>query len=124
MDESEYMAREIARALDDRKGINIVTMDLREITGCFCRFFVVCHGTSSTHVAGLADGVQEALETLGERPAHVEGREHASWILLDYLDVVVHVFQEKQRDYYQLEDLWADARVSTIEELVSTRHGQ
>ncbi|MDR2130489.1 MAG: ribosome silencing factor [Odoribacteraceae bacterium] len=125
MDEAERIADEAARALDDHKGIDIVKIDLREITNCFCRFFVICHGTSSAHVAGLVDNVGEVLEeTLGEKPMHVEGMPQASWVLLDYGDVVVHVFREEQRAYYQLEDFWADARIVKLEENRSTRYGR
>jgi ribosome-associated protein len=117
MDETEHIADEVARALDDRKGVDIVKIDLREIANCFCRFFVICHGSSNTHVSGLVDNVLETLaKTLGEKPAHVEGTNQATWVLLDYGDVVVHVFQREQRDYYRLEDFWADARVTKVEE--------
>jgi ribosome-associated protein len=122
MDEAEQLADEAVRALDDRKGVDIVKIDLREITNCFCRFFVICHGTSNAHVSGLADNVLEVInETLGEKPTHVEGMNQATWVLLDYGDVVIHVFQEEQRAYYQLEDFWADARVTTLEEHRSIR---
>ncbi|MDR0765628.1 MAG: ribosome silencing factor [Odoribacteraceae bacterium] len=125
MDEAEQLADEAVRALDDRKGVDIVKMDLRKITNCFCRFFVICHGTSNSHVSGLADNAYEMIgKTLGEKPTHVEGMNQASWILLDYGDVVIHVFQKEQREYYQLEDFWADARITTLEENTSTRYGR
>jgi ribosome-associated protein len=125
MEEAAKIAEEAVRAMDDRKGIDIVTIDLREIDGCFCSFFVICHGTSGTHVAGLADHVHESLRVqLGEKPTHVEGMNQATWVLLDYGDVVVHVFREEQRQFYQLEEFWADARVTKVEENISTRYGR
>jgi ribosome-associated protein len=125
MDEAEQIAEEAIRALDNRKGVDIVKIDLRQITNCFCSFFVICHGTSNTHVASLADNVHDTLDVaLGEKPAHVEGMHQASWVLLDYGNVVVHVFQKEQRDYYQLEDFWMDARLTRIEENISTRYGR
>ncbi|MDR0544819.1 MAG: ribosome silencing factor [Odoribacteraceae bacterium] len=124
MNEAEQLADEAVRALDDRKGIDIVKMDLQGISNCFCSFFVICHGTSTSHVSGLADNALEAInKTLGEKPTHVEGMNQASWVLLDYGDVVIHVFQKEQRAYYQLEDFWADARVTTLEENRSTHYG-
>lgn len=109
---AEGLANKIVEALQDHKGHRIVKIDLQRIENCFCRFFVVCHGTSGTHVAGMADFVEEKVkEELNERPYHTEGASQAQWIVLDYGDVVAHIFQQEQRDYYQLEDFWADAEM-------------
>ncbi|MDR1274231.1 MAG: ribosome silencing factor [Odoribacteraceae bacterium] len=125
MDEAEKIVTEAIRALDDRKGVDIVKIDLREITNCFCSFFVICHGTSNSHVSGLADNVYEKVhDVLGEKPTHIEGMNQASWVLLDYGDTIVHVFQKEQRDYYQLEKFWADAKMTKIEENISTSYGR
>jgi ribosome-associated protein len=121
MNEAEKIVKYVINALDDRKGVAIVKIDLRKIENCFCSFFVVCHGTSSTHVAGLADYACDlVLEKTGEKPLHTEGENQAQWILLDYGDVVVHVFQKEQRDYYQLEDFWVDAKITEIAENITT----
>ncbi|WP_251619821.1 ribosome silencing factor [Odoribacter lunatus] len=98
----------ITEALQDNKGHQIISIDLRKITNRFCDFFVICHGTSSTHVASLADSVEEKLEEINEKPLHIEGKESAQWIIIDYGNIVVHIFQKEQRDYYQLEDFWGD----------------
>ena len=92
-----------------------VKIDLRKIENCFCSFFVICHGTSGTHIAGLTDAVEEKVrEDLDERPFHIEGLNAAQWVVVDYGDIVVHIFEKELRDYYQLEDFWADAQITEI----------
>ena len=87
----------------------------RRIENCFCSFFVICHGTSGTHIAGLTDAVEEKVrEDLDERPFHIEGLNAAQWVVVDYGDIVVHIFEKELRDYYQLEDFWADAQITEI----------
>ncbi len=82
----------------------------------FFSFFVICHGTSSTHIAGLTDAVEEKVrEDLNERPFHVEGLNGSQWVVLDYGDVVVHIFDKELRDYYQLEEFWGDAQIIPVE---------
>lgn len=102
------LVTKIVEALEDSKGLRIVTIDLRKIENCFCSFFVICHGTSNTHVASLAESVEEKLDEINEQPIHSEGKDTAQWVILDYGNVVVHIFQKEQRDYYQLEDFWGD----------------
>lgn len=114
----EILANKIAEILDYSKGHKILKMDMRKIDNCFCDFFVICHGTSNTHVASMADDVEEKIiKESGEKPLHIEGRNHAQWIILDYGNVIVHIFQEEYRNYYQIEDFWADAEIT---EIVST----
>lgn len=112
---SESLADKIVEALEDNKGHQIVKIDLRKIENCFCSFFVICHGTSNTHVSGMADSIEEKVrEDMHEKPYHTEGQNQAEWIVLDYGDVIAHIFQQEQRDYYQLEDFWADAEITNI----------
>lgn len=114
---AEDLVNKIVETLEDNKGHQIVKIDLRKIENCFCRFFVVCHGTSNTHVGTLADAVEEDVrESLNEKPFHTEGAGLAQWVVVDYGDVIVHVFQKEQRDYYQLEDFWADAEITSIDD--------
>ncbi len=114
---TEKLVNKIIEALEEHKGCHIVKIDLKKINNCLCRFFVICHGTSSTHVLTLAEAVEERTrEDLGEKPFHTEGERAAQWIVLDYGDVIVHIFQKEQRDYYQLEDFWADADIEEIAE--------
>lgn len=115
---AEKLVKQIIKALDERKGVDIVKIDLRKIENCFCSFFVICHGTSNTHVSSLADNVYEVVNREpGEKPLHTEGADQAQWILMDYGNVVVHLFQKEQRDYYQLEDFWVDAKITKVKSL-------
>ena len=107
MSGAEKLVEQIIETLNKNKGVNIVKIDLRRIENCFCSFFVICHGTSNTHVVN---------EKVGEKPLHVEGEQQAQWVVLDYGNVIVHIFQKEQRDYYQLEDFWADAEITNVEE--------
>lgn len=107
----------IIKAIEDRKGHNIVSLDLRKIENASCKYFIICHGTSNTQVESIAKHIiDEAQDVLGEKPMSKEGFENAYWILLDYFDVVVHVFYEEAREFYSIEDLWADAEVNVINE--------
>lgn len=112
---SELITNKIIEALEDSKAHQIVKIDLRKIENCFCSFFVVCHGTSGTHIAGMTDAVEDKLrDDLAEKPFHIEGVDRSQWVVLDYGDVVVHIFEKELRDYYQLEDFWADADITEI----------
>jgi ribosome-associated protein len=95
-------------ALVDHRAVDPVRLDMRAVT-LITDYFVICHGTSSVHIRGLADAVVEALEQLGLRASGVEGHREARWILLDYGDVVIHIFAEEERSFYDLERLWSDA---------------
>lgn len=106
---TEKIVDKVIEALEDHKAHRIVKIDLRQIENCFCSFFVICHGTSGTHIAGLTDAVEEKVrEDLHERPFHAEGLPTAHWVVLDYGDVVVHIFEKELREYYQLEEFWGD----------------
>lgn len=113
----KQLVDKITEALEEHKGHQITTIDLRKIENCFCSFFVICHGTSTTHVASLAEAVEDKVQIdLKEKPLHTEGREQAQWIIVDYGDIVVHVFQKEQRDFYRLEDFWGDGIRKVINE--------
>lgn len=102
--------------LQEKKARDIVILDLREMSHAVCDYFIVCHGDSTTQVEALADAVEtEVREQLGEKPWHREGMENAQWILVDYVDVVVHVFHREAREFYDLEGLWADAPAEQVE---------
>ncbi len=101
----ELMVEKIKDAIDNRKGRDIEVIPLAEKT-IIADYFVICSGTSTTHLRGIADEVIEKLEKEGIVAAHVEGYETATWILIDFLDVVVHIFQQSEREFYNLEKLW------------------
>lgn len=99
------------RAVDaalDRKAQRLVVLDLRGLSDV-TDYFLICHGTSSRQVQSISDSIEEALRRSKRRPKHIEGHTRAEWILMDYLDFVVHVFVEERRSYYALEKLWSDA---------------
>lgn len=100
----------IVSAIDDKKGKNIVSLDLSGFDGAICKTFVICNADSTTQVAAIADGIIEKTATeTGEKAHRVEGENNALWIVIDYIDVMVHIFLTELRDFYRLEELWADA---------------
>ena len=100
--------REVLEILDEGKGEAIVVLDMREVSG-FTDFMVLCSGRSEPHVRALVDAVGKKLRAKGSKPAHIEGRAGGTWILMDYFDLIVHVFSRQNREFYQLERLWRDA---------------
>lgn len=112
----EKLIQTIVSAIEDKKGKNIVSLDLSGFDGAVCSHFVVCNADSTTQVAAIADGIEEKVhEVLGENVWHVEGKQTGLWVAMDYVDVVVHIFQTELRDYYKLEELWADAPTTRYE---------
>ena len=112
----EKLIDTIIRAIQDKKGKNIVSLDLSKTDGAICSCFIVCNVDSTTQVAAIAAGIEEkVLETLGEKVWRVEGQQNALWIAMAYVDVVVHIFQTELREFYKLEELWADALATRYE---------
>ena len=106
----------IVGAIEDKKGKNIVSLDLSGFDGAICSAFVVCNADSTTQVAAIADGIEERVQqALGEKVWRVEGQQTALWIAMDYVDVGVHIFQTELREFYRLEELWADAPMTRYE---------
>ena len=101
--------RAAARAAVAKKARDPLALDLRDLAGV-CDYFLICSGSSEIQVKAIAEAIEEKLRERGARPWHVEGLEGRRWVLLDYVEVVVHVFHEKTRDYYLLDRLWGDAR--------------
>jgi len=116
IDESNILLETIIEGMKDVKGINITILDLSKIETAVCKYFVICSGTSNTHVSSVADSVRKhTSKEIGEKPWNTEGKNTSEWVLLDYCNIVVHVFQEQTREFYRLEDLWGDAEIRTIE---------
>ena len=115
----------IVSAIQDKKGKRILSLDLSGFDGAICSAFVVCSADSTTQVEAIAGGVeQKVLEKLGEKVWRVEGLGNSVWVVMDYGDVMVHVFQTETRDFYKLEQLWADAPVREYaEEQYSSYYG-
>ncbi len=117
LESTEVLMEEVIKGIQEKKGLSITCLNLASINSTVCDYFVVCHGTSNTHVSAIAESVEETVsKQTGMKPRRREGFSNAEWILLDYLDVVVHVFQQEIREHYRLEDLWADASVVNIEQ--------
>ena len=112
----EKLIGTIVSAIEDKKGKNIVSLDLSGFDGAICSAFVVCNADSTTQVGAIADGIEEKVQQeLGEKVWRVEGQQSAVWIAMDYVDVVVHIFQTELREFYRLEELWADAPLTRHE---------
>jgi ribosome-associated protein len=111
---SRRLAREAADLAVSKKAQDVVILDLRGLSAV-TDFFVICSGSSDTHVKAISDAIEEGLEAKGVRKWHIEGYRHRRWVLLDYVDVVVHIFHHKTRQYYVLERLWGDAKSERID---------
>jgi len=108
--ESLALAKAVVEGILEKKGDNIITLDLRPIENAVCDYFIICEGNSNIQVEAIAESVEDTVKKmLGQRPYRSEGWENALWILIDYINVVVHVFQRETRQFYNLESLWADA---------------
>lgn len=117
MTESEILAKLAAQALDEKKGIDVQILDLRGLQSAPAAFFVVASGNVPSHVSAMSDYVHEVVKkATGLNPSKVEGYMNAEWILMDYFDVVVHIFQQDRRAFYRLEQLWEDATRVEIEQ--------
>ncbi|CAM1339806.1 ribosome-associated protein [Tenacibaculum lutimaris] len=105
----------IIKGIDDVKGEDIQLLDLREIENTVCDYFVVCSANSNTQVNAISGSVQKVVsKELKDKPWHVEGLGNAEWVLMDYVNVVVHIFQKQVREFYDIESLWGDAKITEI----------
>ncbi|PKH50972.1 ribosome silencing factor [Tenacibaculum sp. Bg11-29] len=105
----------IIKGIDEVKGENIQLLDLRGIENTVCDYFVVCSGNSNTQVNAISGSVQKMVsKELKDKPWHIEGQGNSEWVLMDYVNVVVHIFQKQVRDYYDIESLWGDAKITEI----------
>ena len=114
--EVEALVAVMVHGMQEKKAFQIVSIDLRKTSSAFADFFVICHGGSARQVDAIADSVEEEVrKALREKPAHREGNDESEWVLLDYINVVVHIFSEKKRSFYQLEELWGDGIITKHE---------
>ncbi len=113
--ESLMLARLAAQALDEKKGIDVRILDLRKVHGAPAEYFVIASGNVPSHVSAMSDAVHETVKkATGMGPHKVEGYQNAEWILMDYFDVVVHIFLKEKRQFYRLDELWSDGEEVSI----------
>jgi ribosome-associated protein len=116
---TETLVESIVMGIFEKNGLNVTKVDLRKLETRISDFFIICHANSKTQVDAISYSVEDVVrKEIGEKPIHVEGLENCFWVLMDYGDVVVHVFQEEYRNFYNLESLWADARIDVLEEKI------
>jgi len=113
---SEELTSTIIKGMQGKKAEDIVILDLKQVKNSIADYFVICSGTSDTHIDAISDSIDKQVSSeLNENPWHREGLENKEWILLDYIDVVAHIFKRDLREFYKLEDLWGDADSTPIE---------
>ena len=112
---SDDLIAVIIQGIEEVKGENIQLLDLRDIENTVCDYFIICSGNSNTQVKAISGSIQKLVsKQVKDKPWHIEGENNAEWILMDYVNVAVHVFQKQIRDYYDIESLWGDAKITEI----------
>ena len=113
---NDVLLTNIIKGIEEVKGNDIDILDLRAIDNSACDYFVICNGNSNTQVTAIVNSVQKTVsKEIKDKPWHGEGMENAEWVLIGYVNIVVHVFQKNIREYYNIESLWGDAKITTIE---------
>ena len=112
---SEQLGNAIVEGMQENKANEIVVLDLRELDGAITEFFVICSGDSDTHVDGIANSISRHVRKhMKEKPWKIEGKTNSDWVLLDYVNVVGHIFYKEKRSFYDIEELWSDAARTNI----------
>ena len=112
---TDQLITHIIKGIEEVKGNDISILDLRDIENTVCNYFIICNGTSNTQVNAIVNSIQKTVsKSLKDKPWHIEGSENAEWVLIDYVNIVVHVFQKHIREFYDIEGLWGDAKTTTI----------
>ena len=113
---NDLLIAQIIKGIEEVKGQDITILDLREIENTVSNYFIICNGTSNTQVNAIVGSIQKTVsKALKDKPWSTEGTDNAEWVLMDYVNVVVHVFQKHIREHYNIEDLWGDAKSTLIE---------
>ena len=116
---SDMLSNLAVKGIQEKKGLEVTLVDLKGISNSISDYLVICSGNSDTHVSSLADSVEEEIKKItGDFPMSREGKNNGQWVLLDYADVVVHVFQKSAREFYSLEKLWGDAKITKFDDAV------
>lgn len=112
---TDILLANIIKGIEEVKGNDIEILDLRAIDSAVCDYFVICNGNSNTQVNAIVGSVQKLVsKEIKDKPWHIEGTDNAEWVLMDYVSIVVHIFQKEIRDYYNIEGLWGDAKITSI----------
>ena len=118
MNETKILIEKIKEGIQEKKGKNIIIADLTNIEDTICKYFIICHGNSPSQVNAIVDSIKEfARKGANCKPCAVDGLRNAEWVAMDYADVLVHVFLPETRTFYNLEHLWADAKLTQIPDL-------
>ena len=116
-DQTEILLSSVIKGIHEKQGKNVLKIDLRKLGSRIADFFVVCHASSSSQVSAICDSIEEtARKEAGEKPLRIEGLENSLWVLVDYGNIVAHIFIEESRNFYSLESLWADAKIEVVED--------
>lgn len=117
-DVTDLLLGSIIKGIHEKKGQDVLKIDLRKLENRITDYFVICHGSSTTQVDSLCDSVEDTVMIeSGEKPLHVEGLDNCFWVLIDYGNVIVHIFLEEYRQFYSLESLWADASIEAMRDI-------
>lgn len=114
--QTDVLLANIIKGIEEVKGNDIDILDLREIDTAVCDYFIICNGNSNTQVNAIVNSIQKLVsKELKDKPWHVEGTDNGEWVLMDYVNIVVHVFQKQIREFYNIEGLWGDAKITSIQ---------
>jgi len=118
-DGTDVLLRSVVKGIFEKSGQNVLKIDLRKLENRIADYFIICHAASGTQVSAICDSVDDKVrEEAKEKPIHIEGLDNCFWVLLDYGNVIVHVFLEEYRNFYSLESLWSDASVEAMEDKI------
>jgi ribosome-associated protein len=118
MNETQLLIKRVTEGIQEKKGKNITVVDLTDMGDRICNYFIICHGNSSNQVGAIVDSIKERVrKEIHTKPFAIDGLKNAEWVAMDYADILVHVFQANTRSFYNLEYLWADAKLTTIPDI-------
>lgn len=116
---SEELSKVVVQGMQEKKGEDIVLMDLRKVKNAIADYFIICSGNSDTHIDAISESIEKEIHKNNrENPWHREGKDNKEWVLLDYVNVVAHIFKKDRREFYALEELWGDALIQEIDSVI------
>jgi len=113
INQKDLLLNSIIESIDELKGLDTISLDFDKIDNRICSYFIICSGTSNTHVRAISGNIKKnILKKINEKPFKVEGESASEWVLMDYSNIVIHIFQKETREFYKLEELWGDAKIT------------